>query len=308
MKKLLLILTFVTLSNSWTIAFAGSKGFDTHKPPVRIQSPRIPTLGTNIMPKSQTISGISVGGNGSGGGDICENRIKVIRSDLRSWINREGSKNLKLPTGGNSSQYTKLMLDQINQANILCVGSGDSEYPVTVHHRPKVCKFTNSPESRIICDHNKFMSLNENDQYTLIHHEYAGLAGIENPSGADSNYDISNQISAFLVDTTIKQLAIKEDTGLKRKIICTGLQDYYPTEIILSVQNKKVMTLMIKEQEGEISQLVRNPKLPNVFSYTNENLILNYLVTLSEDLRTAAYTIIYKKSGEALSSETLTCQ
>lgn len=307
MKKLSLVLTVVTLSISWTIAFAGNSGFDASKPQIKIQAPG-KALGNKIgLPQPKLIKGISLGGNGSGGGDICENRLKMIRSDLRAWINRGGSKGLKLPIGVSSAQYSEQILEQLNQAKIVCVGPGDSEYPVSVYNRPKVCRFTNSPESRIVCDHNKFMNLAENDQYTLVHHEYAGLAGIENPSGADSNYDVSNQISAFLVDTVVKRLAVKEDSSNEKKITCFGSQDYYPTEIILSVHDKKVLDLSVKEEGGEVGQFVKNPKLPGIFSSTNNKLLINYIVTLSDDLRTAAYTIVYKNSGEVLSSETLTC-
>ena len=35
-------------------------------------------------------------GQDRGGGDICENQIKIIRDDIANWIQKDGHKNLKL--------------------------------------------------------------------------------------------------------------------------------------------------------------------------------------------------------------------
>ena len=159
------------------------------------------------------ISGFSAIGT-RGGGDLCEDRIKTIRNDISSWITNGGAKNLKLPNGLSIEEYEEEMQTQINKAQIRCVSSGDIGHPVAIDGIAKVCVFDiGTKENLITCDYNKFQAISESDQYVLIHHEYAGLSEIEKPTGADSDYSISNQISGYLVDHKIKKLAIKKPSS-----------------------------------------------------------------------------------------------
>ncbi len=151
-----------------------------------------------------------MGAGSSGGGDLCEARIKIIREDLKDWINKGGPNGLKLSSSTSVGQYTYGMLDQIERAKITCVSSGDRGYPVNINGTAKVCRFDRKQnDDQITCDFNKFQSMSESDQYVLIHHEFAGLAGLEIPTGADSNYSISNQMSGYLVNKVVKKLSIK---------------------------------------------------------------------------------------------------
>lgn len=151
-----------------------------------------------------------MGGDSGGGGDTCEDRIKLVRDDLRSWIHSGGSQGLSLPKQISTQQYIDQMLDAIENAKIQCVGQGDAGYPVLVAGTPKICRFDQDTEkAQITCDLVKLNSLSESDQYVLVHHEYAGLAGVELPNGNDSHYEVSNQISEYLVDQVVKRLAIK---------------------------------------------------------------------------------------------------
>lgn len=152
----------------------------------------------------------ALGGMNSGGGDPCESRIKVIRDDFKSWISQGGPQGLRLPKGISLGSYILRMSYYIDNAKVACVSSASADYPVQVQGTPKVCRFDRSQsESRITCESSRFSKLSETDQYVLIHHEYAGLADIERPNGDDSNYEISNQISDYLVDVVVKKLAIK---------------------------------------------------------------------------------------------------
>jgi hypothetical protein len=145
-----------------------------------------------------------------GGGDLCEDRIKIVRDDIAKWIHDGGPEALVLPAGITLKEYSSSMLSQIDVAQIRCVGAGDVGYPVNVGQTPKACRFDRSPDlSQITCDYAKFSLISESDQYVLIHHELAGLAGIEIPKGPDSNYDVSNQISGYLQDTTVKKLVVR---------------------------------------------------------------------------------------------------
>jgi hypothetical protein len=90
------------------------------------------------------------------------------------------------------------------------VGPGDADYPVQIEGIPKICSFSHVGDQELItCDMAKFLTLTESNQYILIHHEYAGLANVETPNGADSHYEISNQISEYLINQMVKKLAVK---------------------------------------------------------------------------------------------------
>ena len=174
-------------------------------------------LAQSLNKASLSTNSSSKGGVATGGGDLCEDRIKTVRDDIQKWIIKGGSQYLLLTEPLEVPTYNSKMLAQIQKASIRCVGPNDAGYPVEVNGTPKVCRFDRSQEkSRITCDLNKFKDLSESEQYVLIHHEYAGLADIEKPKGDDSNYQVSNQISASLVDQVVKKLAvIKPDAGFK---------------------------------------------------------------------------------------------
>jgi hypothetical protein len=149
------------------------------------------------------------GSEGVGGGDLCENRIQEIRNDISSWILKGGARDLKL-TDISAEKYAQRMLVEAKRSKIKCVGKGDLGYPVEINGTPKVCRFDKTHRlSQITCDYEKFQKMQAAEQYILIHHEYAGLADIERPNGDSSNYEISNQISAYLEDQITKKLVVK---------------------------------------------------------------------------------------------------
>lgn len=164
-----------------------------------------------------------LGADGSGGGDLCEDRIQQVRDDIKAWIEKAqeeksgGPYDLILPPDVSPEQYITEMLKQIKKASIKCVGpkkgkNGTIDYdPVKVDGVPKACRFDRrGSRSKITCDYLKFNAESPSEQYKLVHHEYAGLANIEVPKGSVSNYDVSKQISEFLVDVVVKKLAIKK--------------------------------------------------------------------------------------------------
>lgn len=153
------------------------------------------------------------GANGSGGGDICEDRIKIIRDDIKSWVEKGGARGLQLSVGISYEKYVTAMLNQIEKSKIRCLGRGDHGYPISIGATPKVCRFDRRDgSSQITCDFEKFTSMEESDQYVLVHHEYAGLAHIEKPDGDRSDYGVSNQISTYLEDQIVKKLAVKQNS------------------------------------------------------------------------------------------------
>ena len=181
---------------------------------------------------AKALAGVKEGG----GGDLCEDRIKIIRDDLRLWIGMGGSAPLRLTAGWDEKKYSLEMDRKISSTKIRCVGNNDSAYPVKVGNSPKTCRFdVVEAANYITCDRDKFQSTSESDQYVLIHHEFAGLAGIELPDGEDSNYSVSNQIAEYLVDQVVKRLAVKASAPTGR-IYLTEIVDHdrysgdkYPT-------------------------------------------------------------------------------
>lgn len=150
------------------------------------------------------------GSEGRGGGDMCEDRIKIIRDDIKDWILKGGAKNLQLNKNLSQEEYSKKMLYQIEKTKIKCVGENDNGHPVEINGTPKTCRFDKkSDRSEITCDYEKFQNTSQEKQYILVHHEYAGLADIERPDGDSSNYEISNQISGYLEDHIVKKLVVK---------------------------------------------------------------------------------------------------
>lgn len=152
-----------------------------------------------------------------GGGDLCEDRIKIIRDDFKQWIANGGPEGLSLPEDVTVQQYSDSMLQQMAGTKIRCVAEGDKGYPVVVHGAAKTCRFDISGNQKMItCDFTKFQSMDDSDQYVLIHHEYAGLAGLEVPDKEDSVYTLSNQISGYLENQIVKKLVVKngQKTGL----------------------------------------------------------------------------------------------
>jgi hypothetical protein len=177
---------------------------------------------------------MAAGGRSDGGGDICEDRIKVIRDDLKAWIQKGGSAGLILPEEISAQQYANQMLSAIDSAKIACIGPSDSGYPVAIEGTPKVCKFHKDWFSKqITCDFSKFLTMSESDQYVLIHHEFAGLSGFELPNKDDSHYEISNQISGYLAEQVVKKLVVKMSNG-SGTLLPSDQLDLYKHAIIQS--------------------------------------------------------------------------
>jgi len=145
------------------------------------------------------------GDKAGNGGDICEQRIQLIRDDIGSWIQLNGSQSLHLPDGLSLATYNSSMLRQIGASQIECV-----DHTLQIEEAEKTCiNKTSNDRSLIRCNRQAFLRLKEDDQYILIHHEFAGLAGLELNDGGSSRYTISNQISGFLQAVVVKKLSVK---------------------------------------------------------------------------------------------------
>lgn len=172
-----------------------------------------------------------VGSEAGNGGDMCEDRIESIRSDIKKWIQAGGSAGLSLPSGVSLKNYNEAMLNAIGKATISC-----TDDKIELGNSEKTCRnFVNSAGvPQIQCNLPRFTDNSESDQYVLVHHEYAGLAGFEVNSGEESHYEISNQIADYLEDQTVKKLSVK-------RVQATSIDDH-PGETAFS-NGKKITSL-----------------------------------------------------------------
>lgn len=156
-----------------------------------------------------------------GGGDLCEKRILEVADDISAWIKAGGSAELNFSADVTLEHYNSGMMTAIDTTKVRCVKPGDKGYPVHIGNTPKACRFDRTAgETFITCDYEVFMNKNattESDQYVLVHHEYAGIAGVENPNEEISTYSLSSQITYFLDFVTLKKLAIKPKPIVKTK-------------------------------------------------------------------------------------------
>ena len=144
------------------------------------------------------------GGEGAtNGGDNCEFKIKAIAQDIKQWLKDDGAANLIFTSDDTVSSFRTKMIESLeSNVSISCVDES-----LFLKDTQKTCL---NYESTIKCDFQRFMDLPIEDQYILIHHEYAGLAGIEMNTGDSSDYFYSNQISLYLEEKRVKKLTIKK--------------------------------------------------------------------------------------------------
>lgn len=172
------------------------------------------------VPTAQTIDGPSVGGMSGGGGDAQEIRLDEIRVDILRWLDGGGAAGLQLPQGMTRESYERRMHEVLTAHHVM-VGfitsaqeaiQTDPELRVDVLGQPKTCRgFVSQRDGRphILCNTERFQSESESSKYQLVHHEYAGLAGVEQNRGASSDYRISRQLTDFLRSEMVVRLALR---------------------------------------------------------------------------------------------------
>ena len=164
-------------------------------------------------------AGPHVIGNGGDGNEI---RFKDIATNIEQWIETDQAEVLKLPANLSFADYKSRLLNVMKSYSI-----SFTDLPVKVYGAEKTCR--NTIETRtILCNSARFERLVEKDlsgAYQLVHHEVAGLAGIETNTGANSDYRISSQISGSLYQETVTRLPVLNtgDLQLTRKPLCLAL-------------------------------------------------------------------------------------
>jgi hypothetical protein len=172
---------------------------------------------------ASAITNASLGAGSGGGGDVCQDRIESIRNDISKWIQKGGSAGLdfsKTKTSladYNAKMQGMIALTRVNdQTAISCT---DDIALVQVDGTQKTCvAYPDPKQPRVLCYRGQsqngqfvtgFMGLSQDDQYFQVHHEFTVLAGFEDQAKQSSDYPLSDQISGYLVDQTVRKLAVK---------------------------------------------------------------------------------------------------
>lgn len=214
---------------------------------------------------------------GGGGGDASELRVNEIRSDILKWINEGGSKGLNLQNVLTQEEYISQMTDILQPKKVVIgfVEKDDEvtdELKVSVNGEPKTCRGFISVidfKPHILCNISRFASTSDSDQYKLIHHEFAGLAKIENNDGAASDYFVSSQITDYLRIQTVLKLAVKKSDDVISNYSALAISDcIQDQERELHSLDNKVLSDFIR--------ITIYPRIPSdsVRGATNNDLII----------------------------------
>jgi hypothetical protein len=164
---------------------------------------------------------LALAGNEGGGGDICENKMRNISNDIEKWLLEDEYKGIKLPTDLSEDIYKEGMLNAIKISLLSC--TTDKIY---IGKAEKTCKNFDDEngQKRIMCNFDRLMKTSDSEQYLLMHHEFAGVAGFELSYGNEtSNYQISNQISDYLQAQVVTRLGVKHSNQQQQPLKCNKL-------------------------------------------------------------------------------------
>lgn len=154
----------------------------------------------------------------NGGDNVCEKRIEDIRENISAWINSGRSSKLDFSgvvDGKTHVQYAKAMQRSLEVKTVITNGEINivakspvscTDKAVIVKNEEKICG--NDVNGSIVCNFKRFNSIAPIRQYELIHHEYAGVAGIETNKGDESDFTLSKQVSDKLNYEVILKLPI----------------------------------------------------------------------------------------------------
>jgi len=176
---------------------------------------------TPIQAQAQARAHASSGTVGGGGGEPLEMTVDLIRADILTWIQNDGAETFQTWPSGMTPEVYKKQMRVFLEPHAVTVGfvnsqqeqeTTDPEQKVVVDGQPKACRgFLSKKDQKphILCSTERFPK-SVSAQYRLIHHEYAGLAGVERNQGASSDYTLSNQLTDSLEAETVYRLAVKD--------------------------------------------------------------------------------------------------
>lgn len=107
----------------------------------------------------------------------------------------------------------------------------------------------------------------------MIHHEYAGLAGLENPNGGQSTYFISNQLTSFLQVQIVRKLenSKHETTKIQLDLFELRDQNYDYKVIVTNNQGSAKLVLLFHNGRGSQEGVFAVAKTETQLDYTPTN-------------------------------------
>lgn len=237
------------------------------------------------------------GGETGGGGDSSEIRVNDIRIDILKWIDEGGPQQLTLPHGMTKKFYYSSMR-RILSPHAVVLGfvtteqennTLEQELKVSVNGQPKTCRgFVSIYDQlpHILCNIERFTATAPGAQYRLIHHEYAGLAGVEQNIGASSDYVISDKITDFLDPEVVLRLSVKQrrSNGANVRGASSDVESVIKiTDSIDRAFLEKCIQNLKPDQQGLLSCIAVNiPRDKRILTDDGLLAALNYVVTWSE--------------------------
>jgi hypothetical protein len=186
----------------------------------------------------------SAGIRDGGGGDPTEETVYEIRQSILDWIKSGEAKKLVFndPAAMAYDKYVQLMTPVLiapPSPFAVVVGfvttaqenaTSNPEQQVAVDGVAKACRWFNSVKDHrihLLCNSDRFPE-SAAEQFRLIHHEFAGVAGVEKNLGASSDYEISNQLADFGGYVSVYKLGPRHK--IKDTISCV---DFDPAQLHL---------------------------------------------------------------------------
>jgi hypothetical protein len=167
---------------------------------------------------------LAQGGSGhvGGGGEDLERRFYDVRDDIQNWIQNGGAQSLQFKAELTHKQYQEKMTEVLKPGRVE-VHFTDSA--VWVQGREKTCRGEQDAEGTlsIVCNRANFRATGEAEQYSLIHHEYAGLCGVETNDGSKSDYWYSKQIIGSLAPQQVLRLVVAKPVVAIKKECSVGI-------------------------------------------------------------------------------------
>lgn len=151
------------------------------------------------------IKSVLQGGHEGNGGDPQEMNFRDIAINIQAWIQSGNADQLQMPKGLTIEAYKTKMNQALKNYHISFTTS-----VVYVDGAEKTCKNIHDGrgDGEITCNERRYRDASINERYRLVHHEFAGLAGLEVNQNQDSDYQISDQISGYLKNETVLRLPV----------------------------------------------------------------------------------------------------
>lgn len=223
-------------------------------------------LPLNLFAAGETGSGS--GTVGGGGGGKREPLFQDITENISKWI-KSGNANQLEPIlqeyGITISDYKRDMLGVISNYHITF-----TDDKVLVGNKEKTCRgyIDSKRVNQILCNNTQFgddTPANINEIYRQVHHELAGLACrkeisqticLEQNKLEDSDYRISNHISAFLRSQKVMRLPVLAS----EKFIFNGICIYSDNDVRPTAPNGQIVSSHVSVVNHETTNLLEGSR------------------------------------------------